>query len=333
MRIASIVAACAAALGVAACAAFEQAPQYPTQPVKVIVPYPAGNAADVVARIVAEKLAQIWGQPVMVENRPGRVTIPGVDAAAKSKADGYTLLAHSISYAVDAGLYTNLPYDPEKDLVAVAPFAQQPFALVAAPALGAKSVADLVAMAKAKPGQLKFASLGPTTQVYFVAEQFKNQTGISAGNVTYKGLVDANAAAAKGEVAFWFPPVAGAMGAVREGKLVPLAVTGEKRSAMLPQVPTMAEAGVPNMVSAAWFGMWAPAGTPRPIVDKIAKDVARALDAPEVRERLAKLGAEPMRMTPAEYAKFVRSETEASKRLVKGLGIKPQAYVPEPAKQ
>jgi tripartite-type tricarboxylate transporter receptor subunit TctC len=333
MKFAGVVAACAAALGIAACTTFQQAPQYPTQPVTVIVPYPAGNAADVVGRIVAEKLAQIWGQPVVVENRPGRVTVPGVDSVAKSKPDGYTLLAHSISFAIDAGLITNLPYDPEKDFVAIAPFANQPFALVAAPSLGVKSVADLVAAAKARPGQLKFGSLGPTTQIYFVTEQFKKQTGIDSANVTYKGLVDANAATAKGEVAFWFPPVAGAMGGVREGKLVPLAVTADKRSAMLPQVPTMAEAGVPNMVSAAWFGMWAPAGTPRPIVDKIAQDVARALEAPDVREKLAKLGAEPMSMTPAEYARFVRSETEASRRLVQGLGIKPQPYVAEPAKQ
>jgi tripartite-type tricarboxylate transporter receptor subunit TctC len=333
MKFAGVVTAFAAALGIAACGTFQQAPQYPTQPVKVIVPYPAGNAADVVARIVAEKLAQIWGQPVVVENRPGRVTIPGVDAVAKSKPDGYTLLAYGLPFATDPGLYTNLPYAPDKDFVAIAPFAKQPFALVAAPSLGAKSVAELVAAAKDKPGQLKFGSYGRTSPVYFVAEQFKRESGINAADVNYKGLVDANAAAAKGEVAFWFPPVAGAIGAIREGKLVALAVTGDKRSAMLPQVPTMAEAGVRNMESTAWFGMWAPAGVPRPIVDKVAKDVARALEAPEVREKLAKLGAEPMSMTPEQFATFVRSEADASKRLVQGLGIKPQPYVPEPAKQ
>jgi tripartite-type tricarboxylate transporter receptor subunit TctC len=332
MKIASIVTACAAALGIAACAAFEQAPQYPTQPVKVVVPYPAGNAPDVVGRIVAEKLAQIWGQPVVVENRPGRVTIPGVDSVAKSKPDGYTLLAYTISMATDAALFTSLPYDPDRAFVAVAPFVKQPFALVAAPSLGVKSVGELVAMAKAKPGQLKFGSFGPTTTIYFVTEQFKKQTGIDAVNVTYKGLVDTNAATAKGEVAFWFPPVAGAVAGVREGKLVALAVTGEKRSAMLPQVPTMAEAGVRNLEAAAWFGMWAPAGTPRSIVDKISKDVGRALDSPDVREKLAKLGAEPMSMTPAEFAQFVRAETESGKRFLKELGVKPERYT-EPAKQ
>ena len=145
-------------------------------------------------------------------------------------------------------------------------------------------------------------------------------------------MVDANAATAQGHVAFWFPPVAGAMGGIREGKLVALAVTGEKRSAMLPQAPTMAEAGVRNMESAAWFGMWAPAGVPPAIVDKIANDVARALEAPDVREKFAKAGAEPMSMTPGQFARFVRSETEANKRFVKELGIKPQPYA-EPAKR
>lgn len=332
MQLARLVSACAVALGCAGCATVQEAPQYPTKPVQIVVPYPAGNAADVVGRIVAEKLAQIWGQPVVVENRPGRVTVPGVDSVAKSKPDGYTLLVHSVSYAVDAGLFTNLPYDPEKAFVAIAPFAQQPFALVVGPSLGAKSVAELVAMAKARPGQIKFGSLGPTTQVYFVAEQFRRQTGIAAQSVTFKSVVDANAATAQGAVAFWFPPVAGAMGGIRDGKLVGLAVTGEKRSAMLPQVPTMAEAGVRNVVSSAWFGMWAPAGVPPAIADRIARDVGRALETPEVREKLAKLGAEPMRMTPAQFAAFVRSETEASRRFVKELGIQPQPYA-EPAKQ
>ena len=185
-RISRIVSACAFAVGLAGCAGTQEVTRFPTQPVKIVVPYPAGNATDVVGRIVAEKLAQLWGQPVSIENRSG---IPAVDGVAKSKPDGYTLLAHSISYAVDAGLYTNLPYDPEKDIVAVAPFARQPFALVASPTLGAKNVADLVA--KAKAGQFQCASLGPTSQLYFIAEQFQKKTGFNASNVTYKSLAEA----------------------------------------------------------------------------------------------------------------------------------------------
>lgn len=325
MKYSYVVSTCAVALGFAGCATFESAaPAYPVRAVTVVVPYPAGNTADVVGRIVAEKLSQLWGQPVQVENRAGQTTVPGVAGVAKSKPDGYTLLAHSISYAVDAGLYTNLPYDPEKDLVAVAPFAKQPFVLVASPSLGAKSAGDVVAKAKTAP--LKFASLGTTTQIYFVGEQFKKQAGFKAENLSYKSLIEANAAVAKGDAAFWFPPVAGAMAGIREGKLVALAVTSDKRSAMLPHVPTMTEAGVPNMASAAWFGLWAPAGVPSGIVDKLARDVERALEAPDVREKLGKMAAEPMRMTPAQFGSFVRAETESSKRVVSELGIQPKAY-------
>lgn len=218
MKFSRVVSACVVAVGVAGCATLETAPAYPVRPVTVVVPYPVGNTADVVARIVAERLSQLWGQPVKVENHAGQTTVPGVDAVAKSAPDGYTLLAHSISYAVDAGLYSNLPYDPEKDLVAVAPFARQAFVLVAAPSLGVKAVADLVA--KAKAGPMKFGSLGPTTQIYFVAEQFKKQAGFGATHVSYKSLVEANGAVAKADAAFWFPPIAGAMAGVRDGKLV-----------------------------------------------------------------------------------------------------------------
>lgn len=325
-----VLSACAVAIAVAGCAGTQETVNYPAQPVTVVIPYPAGNAADVVGRIVAEKLGKLWGQPVTVENRGGPTTVPGVDSVAKAKADGHTLLIHSISYAVDAGLYSNLPYDPEKSFAPVAPIARQPFVLVTSPALGVGSVAELVG--KAKGGSMKYASLGTTTQVYFVAEQFRRQAKFDATNVSVKSLVEANGMLAKGDAAFWFPPVAGAMGGIKDGKLIPLAVTADRRVAMLPQVPTMAEAGVPKMESYAWFGVWAPAGTSAAVVDRVAQDVERALAAPEVREKLAKLGAEPMSMTPAKFGRFVSSEIEASKRLTAELGIKPQAYTP-PAKQ
>lgn len=331
MRFLNFASVAVAVLAISSCANVEQAPPYPVQPVKLVVPYPAGNAADLVGRIVADKLSQLWGQPVNVENRAGAVSVPGVDAVAKSTPDGHTLLVHSISYAVDAGLYTNLPYDPDKAFVAIAPFARQPFVLVGSPSLGAKSVAELVAIAKSRPGQLKFASLGPTTQIFFVAEQFKKRAGIDVANMNFKGLVDGNGAVASGSAAFWFPPVAGAMAGIRDGRLVPLAVTAEKRAALLPQVPTMAEAGVVGMESAAWFGLWAPAGVPPGVVRKIAKAVDDALASPDVREKLARMGAEPMRMTPEQFAAFVRNEIDASKRFVSELGIKPQAYI-APAK-
>jgi tripartite-type tricarboxylate transporter receptor subunit TctC len=326
MKISKIVLACVLVLSLAVGAAAQQSSNYPAQPVKVIVPYPAGNSADLVGRVVAEKLSQIWGQPVNVENRPGPGTVPGANEVAKSKPDGYTLLSFGIAYVFEPLVLTNLPYDPEKDLVAVAPYAKQPFALAASPSLGVKSVADLVAVAKAKPG-LKFGSLGSTTPVYFVAEQFKKQTQIDMAHVSYKSTIDANEATAKGEVAFWFSPVAVALAGAKEGKVTPLAVTADKRSAMLPQVPTMAEAGVKNMEKAAWFGMWAPAGTPAGIIEKIAKDISSVLESPEVREKLSKMGAEPMSMTPSQFAAFVRGETEANRLFLNELGVKPQPYV------
>lgn len=328
-RFVKAASACAIVLGLAGCAGTQEAAKYPAQPVKVVIPYPAGNAADTVGRIVVEKLGQLWGQPVTVENRAGATSVPGVDAVAKAKADGHTLLVHSISFAVDAGLYTGLPYDPEKALAPVAPFARQPFVLVAAPSLGVNSVAGLVGKATAAP--MKYASLGATTQVYFIAEQFRRQAKFDAANVSVKSLVEANGALAKGDAAFWFPPVAGAVAGIREGKLVPLAVTADRRTALLPQVPTMAEAGVPQMESYAWFGLWAPAGTPAGVVDRIAQDVERALAAPDVREKLARLGAEPMSMTPSQFGRFVRGEIESSRRFTGELGIKPQAYA-APAK-
>jgi len=329
MKFPRIAFASAIALAVASCASMQETSTYPAQPVKVVVPYPAGNAADMVGRIVADKLGQLWGQPVTVENRAGATTVPGVDAVAKAKPDGHTLMVHSISFAVDASLYSQLPYDPEKDFAPVAPFARQPFVLVAAPSLGVGNVAGLID--KAKGGPMKYASLGTTTQVYFIAEQFRRQAKLDAANLSVKSLVEANGLVAKGDAAFWFPPVAGAAAGIREGKLVPLAVTADRRAALLPQVPTLAEAGVPNMESYAWFGLWAPAGTPARLVERIAQDVERALAAPDVREKLAKLGAEPMSMTPSQFGRFVRGEIESSRRFTAELGIKPQAYV-APAK-
>lgn len=316
----------AAGLLTAACATSPEPPKYPVQPVKVVIPYPAGNAADIVGRALVDKLAQMWGQPITVENRGGPTTVPGVDSVAKSRPDGYTLLLHSVSYAVDAGLYTGLPYDATRDFTPLAGIARQPFALVASPTLGVRSVADLTA--KARAGALKFGSLGPTTQVYFVAEQFRRTAGFNAGHQSYRSLAEANGATARGDVAFWFPAVAGALAGVRDAGLVPLAVTGEQRSPMMAQVPTMAEAGVPGLVSYAWFGLWAPAGLPAGLSDKISADVGRALASPDLRERFAKLGAEPMPMTVSQFGRFVRKETDDSRRFVGELGIRPQAYVP-----
>jgi tripartite-type tricarboxylate transporter receptor subunit TctC len=297
------------------------AQDYPTKPVLVIVPYSQGSATDVIGRAVSKKLSEFWGQPVTVENRPGGGL--GVDAVAKSSPDGCTLLVDSSAYAASTAIYAKLPYDPGKDLVAIAPFGRQPFALVVGPGAGVKTVKELVAAAKAKPG-LSYGSAGTGTGTHFAAEKLKSATGIEVTHVPFKGGPEANAETASGKVFFWFPPVAMALKDVKEGKLIALGVTSAKRSSVLPDVPTMAEAGVAGVEDGNWWGLWAPAGTPAGVLAKLEKDVARALAAPDLIEQFAKMGLEPMKMSSAAFGEFVRGEMETAKQTVKALGIKPQ---------
>jgi len=305
------------------CGVVAFAQDYPTKPVKVIVPFTEGSATDTFARIVSQKLAELWGQSVMVENRAGAGGTVGADAVAKSAPDGYTLLVNSSAHAANAALYSKLPYDPQKDFVEIAPIATQPFVLVAGASSGIKSVPDLIAMAKAKPGQIKFGSAVTGSGTHFCAEKFRLAAGIDVVHVPFKGGPEANAAAIAGEIAYWFPPLAMALKNVKEGKLLALGIASAKRSSALPDAPTMAEAGV-SLEDANWFGVWAPAGISSGVKDKLAKDVARAVASPDVREQLTKLGAEPMNMIPAEFSRFVRGEMEAAARTAKAAGIKPQ---------
>jgi len=302
-----------------AMAAFAQ--DYPAKPVKVIVPYTEGSATDVFGRLLGEKLSSLWGQPVTVENIPGAGGV-GTAAAAKAAPDGYTLLVHSGSFAVYPVLYEKLPFDITKDFMNIAPIAKQPLALVVGQNAGMKKVSELVAAAKAQSGQMKYGSAGAGTSTHLVAEKFKNAAGIEVIHVPYKGGPEATADTVAGKVTYWFPPVAIALKGVKEGKLVALGVSGTKRSSVLPDVPTLIESGFAGLDDTGWWGVWAPAGTPPAVADKLAKDVARAIAAPEVQEKLAKIGAEPMSMAPAEFTKFVKSETESAARIVKAAGIK-----------
>lgn len=320
MRIARILMVFVIALCFAM-AAFAQ--EYPTKPVKVIVPFTEGSATDLFARIVTKTLSELWGQQVAVENRAGAGGTIGTDAAAKSAPDGYTLLINSVAFATNTALYSKLPYDPQKDFVEIAPIAAQPFALVVGSSSGIKNVFELIAMAKAKPGQMKFGSAGTGSGTHFCAEKFRLAEGIAVVHVPSKGGPEANADTIAGNVTYWFPPVAMALKNVQEGKLIALGVTSAKRSSALPEVPTMAQAGI-NLEDANWFGMWAPAGIPAGIRDKLSKDVARTVASPDVREQLTKLGAEPMSMTPEEFTRFVRTEAESAARIAKEVGITPQ---------
>jgi tripartite-type tricarboxylate transporter receptor subunit TctC len=296
---------------------------YPIKPVKVIVPYTQGSATDVLAHLVTAKLAAFWGQPVTVENRPGAGGSMGTAAVAKSAPDGYTLLVHSSSYAVNQATYASLPYSGH-DFVEIAPFASQPFTLVAGPAAGVKTVAALIAAAKAEPGQMKFASAGTGTSTHLIAERFAHAAGIKLQHVPFKGGPGANAAVAAGKAAFWFPPTAIAIKGIEAGKFLPLGVTGATRSVLLPQVPTLAEAGLPGFEAKVWWGMWAPAAIPVAVRLKLTKDVARALAATDLKAQLKQRGFEVMHMTPAQFSHLVRDEVAAAARTLKEAGLSPK---------
>jgi tripartite-type tricarboxylate transporter receptor subunit TctC len=297
---------------------------YPNKPVHVVVPFTAGSATDILARSFGQKLSEMWGQPVVVDNRPGAGGTIGAAVVAKSAPDGYTLLVHSAAHAYNPSIYPNLSYDTVKDFVEIVPLAGQPNVLIVAPSLGVKSVAELIALAKQKPGQLNFGSAGTGSGTHINAEKFKLAAGIDVVHIPYKGTPEALNDTLAGRVTYFFSPISAALPNVREGKLVALGVSTAKRSSALPNVPTVAESGLPGFDYNLWVGLFAPAGTPAELVDKINKDVARALQAPDIKERLANLGAEAMPMTPAEFKNFVHTEIDESAKVIKTAGIKAQ---------
>ena len=308
----------------AMCATLAFGQGYPTKPVKIVVPFTAGSATDILARTFGQKLSEMWGQPVIIENHPGAGGTIGAGIVAKSPPDGYTLLVHSAAQAYNPSIYPNLSYDTAKDFVEIVPLAGQPNVLVVAPSTGFKSVSDLINAAKKKPGELNFASAGTGSGTHINGEKFRLAAGIDVVHIPYKGTPEAITDTMTGRVTYFFSPISAALPNVREGKLVALGVSTAKRSSALPNVPTIAESGLPGFDYNLWVGMFAPAGTPLDIVDKINRDVARVAQAPEVKERLAALGAEAMPMSPAEFRKFVRDEIDDSAKVIKAAGIKVQ---------
>jgi tripartite-type tricarboxylate transporter receptor subunit TctC len=302
--------------------AFSQA--YPNKPVRIVVPFTPGSATDTLARTYGQKLSEMWNQPVVVENKPGAGGTIGAAFVAKSTPDGYTLLVHSAAQAYNPSIYASLTYDTVKDFVDIAALGGQPNVLVVAPSLGVKSVAELIALAKKKPGELNYASAGSGSGTHINGEKFKLAAGIDVLHVPYKGTPEALTDTIAGRVTYYFAPISAALPFVREGKLVALAVSTAKRASALPNVPTVAESGLPGFDYSLWVGIFAPAGTPPDIVDKIARDVRLAAQAADVKERFATLGAEPMPMTPAEFKQFVDGEITESAKVIKAAGIKPQ---------
>jgi len=297
---------------------------YPNKPVKLVVPFTAGSATDILARTVGQKLTEVWGQSVIVDNHPGAGGTIGTAIVAKSPPDGYTLLVNSAAHAYNPWIYPNLPFDTVKDFVAVAPLAGQPNVLVVAPSTGYKTVADLIAAAKAKPGALNVGSAGTGSGTHINAEKFRLAAGIDVVHIPYKGTPEALTDTMTGRITYFFSPISAALPNIREGKLVALGVSTAKRSSVLPNVPTLAESGLPGFDYNLWVGLFAPAGTPAEVVDKIARDVGRALATPDVKERLTALGAEAMPMTPVEFTKFVGAEIDESGKVIKAANIKVQ---------
>lgn len=293
------------------------AQDYPTKPVKIIIPFTAGSATDFVGRTVAQKLSEMWGQPVEVENVPGAGGTIGADVVAKAPADGYTLLEYSSAYAVSPSLYKKLPYDPAKDFIDIAPLASQPLALVVGTSSGLGSVAEVIAKAKANPGEIKFGSPGIGSAAHLAAEQFNIDAEIKAMHVTYKGGPETISAVKNGTVTYALLPLALAS---KEGLKI-LGVTSSERSSAMPDVPTIAESGLAGFKSTVWWGIWVPTGTPDSIAKKLEKDIEQVLAAPEVIEQFKSKKLAPMSMTSAEFKQFVGKEIEAVKHIVEQAGI------------
>ena len=296
---------------------------FPTKPVRLVVPFTPGSNIDILARPLAQKLSEIWGQPVVVENRPGAGGTLGSAVVAKSQPDGYTMLINSSAQAINPSMYANLPYD-QKDFVEIAALVSQPYVVVVGPQSGLKSLSDLLTLAKSKPGQINFGSAGTGSGTHFAAERFRLAANINVVHVPYKGGAEANTDTMAGRITYWFGPIGLVLPHVSSGRLVALAVSSPQRAALLPNVPTIAESGVVGFADSIWFGLWTRAGAPPGVISKLRSDVTQALAAADLRDRFAKLGTDSMNMSALEFARFVRSETEAAASVTRAAGIKPQ---------
>lgn len=298
--------------------------QYPNKPVTVIISFTPGSATDIVGRIVSAKLSAYWGQPVVPENRSGAGGAIGSAVVARAAPDGYTLLINSNAHAVNPAIYAKMPYETTKDFTDIAPLAEQPNVLVVNAGSRYKSLKDLVAYGKANPGKLNFGHAGVGSGTHLNTIKLINAAGIDVTQVPFKGTPEVVQAILSGSVDCYWVPISAGVSNIKAGKLRALATSTAKRSPLMPELPTTAEAGVQGADFGLWFGLWGPAGMPADVVNKISADVHRALADPEVRQRLINTGSAPMDMSPAEFAKFVRSEIEDSKKTAAAAGIKPQ---------
>ena len=315
------VVALSLALGLAAGAA---AQPYPAKPIRFIVPYPPGGSADILTRAIGQKAGEGLGQPFVVENRPGAGTAIGAEALAKSAPDGYAIMLGTVSsHAINPALNPKLPFDPVRDFTPISLVASIPFAMIVHPSVSAKTVEEFVALARAKPGTLNYSSAGSGTSNHLAGELLRSMTGIDIVHIPYKGSAPALNDLLAGQVSMMFDLVLTAAPHVRSGAVRGLAVTGAQRSPALPNLPTVAESGVPGYEVSAWFGIFAPAGVPQPVVQRLNAEFVKAMQQPDLRQRLASQGAEPLTSTPDEFAGYLRNEIDKWAKVVKAAGMKP----------
>jgi tripartite-type tricarboxylate transporter receptor subunit TctC len=301
-----------------------EAQTWPTKPLRAIVPIAAGSVLDIVPRVVFEQLSTQLGQSIVVENRPGAGGTIGSSYVAKAEPDGYTILVNSSAHTIAPALQPNLTYDPARDFAAVVPLGVSPFVLVVPPARGFKTARDLVAAAKAAPGAFNFSSPGAGSASHLSAERFRLSAGVHATHVPFKGGVEAMTEVMAGRIDFFFVALGAALPHIRDGKLSALAVNSADRSAALPDVPAIREAGFSDAEYPFWLGIFLPAKTPRDIVDRLHRETLKALQEPKVKDKLASLGVEPMILTPSAFGAHVEKEIAESATLVRTIGLKAQ---------
>ncbi len=296
--------------------------RFPEKPIRMLVPFSAGSVTDFFARMLGQKMTEHWGQQVVIDNRPSAGGIIASETLLAAPPDGYTLMLVSIGHAVNASLYSKLPYDTVRDFAGITLVADTPTVLVVTPSLGLKSVKDLVDLAKSKPGQLNYASAGIGSGAHINAEQFKLAAGINVVHVPFKGTPESLTNVIGGSVSFFFSPITGAVALVKGGKIGALAVSTKERSPVLPDLPSAAEVGVPGFEFNLWTGLVGPGKLPKDIKDKLNKQAVSILAAPDVKERMLTQGATPHPMSPAQFDAFIKSEVERLAKVVKASGAK-----------
>ncbi len=298
------------------------AEKFPQRPVRIVIGFTPGGGPDITARFLAQKLSERWHQQIVTDNRPGAGGTIAANIVANANPDGHTLLSVSNAHSVAAAIYAKLPYDTVKDFAGITLTASGPALLLVSPALGAKSAKDLIALAKAKPGQFNFSSAGIGSGAHFAAELFKNMAGIDVVHVPFKGIPEAITETMTGRVQFFLSPLASALNLVKDGRAQAVGVSGAKRAPQLPDIPTIAESGLPGYRFDYWYGMLAPAKTPRAIVEKLNREITDIMKSEEVRARWVALGVEPAPMTPQAFDQWIRDDIATSIKLARAAHIK-----------